>query len=316
MINLTTLRPSGTKRSLICRTSLGVLFAVILSGVVHAQIPLSIRLKQPQQQIVVMGADMERSAGALQKAKNKEEIIRWVFDGTEGVDYLRVSFNKHQELERGKKKLEIYDAQIASMQQIKAVRSDIKFWATPITDFGGYNHANNMPDWIYRGGGYDGGKYDPDKFEVGLYAKFLADYLQLMHDNDVSIFCLSPTKEWSQVISSKKASQIIRLLKKECSSRKVPMPIIVGPSSWSVTGGLNDLKQIQKLGDASLYAAFSTHKYNKSGTEQNVRKFVELAAAMGKRAFNDESGFGAAGRTSGKEPEFERSLRQLFRSRG
>ena len=271
-----------------------------------------IRLNQPQQQIVVMGADMERSAGALQTAKNKDEIIRWVFDGTEGVDFLRVSFNKRQELERGKKKMEIYDAQIASMQQIKSVRPDIHFWATPITDFGGYHHENNLPDWIYRGEGYDGGKYDPDKLEVGLYATYLADYLQLMHNNDVSIFCLSPSKEWSQVITSEKASQIIRLLNKECRKREVPMPIIVGPSSWSVIGGIRDLKQIQKLRDESLYAGFSTHKYNKSGTEENMRKFVELASAMGKRAFNDEGGFGAAGKTSGKEPEFERILGSFF----
>ena len=294
------------------RLLLSVLLTVIVTGVSHAQIPLSIRLNQTQQQIVMMGADMERSAGALQRAKNKEEIIRWVFDGTDGVDYLRVSFNKKQELERDQKRPEIYKAQIASMQQIKAVRADIRFWATPITDYGGYNHENNLPDWIYRGGGYNGGKYEPDKLEVGLYAEFLADYLQLMHQNDVSIFCLSPTKEWSQVITSAKASQIIRLLGKECKDRDVPMPVIVGPSSWSVTGGIGDLKRIQKLGDQSLYAGFSTHKYNKSGTERNVRQFVELSATMGKPAFNDESGFGAAGRTSGEEPEFERILASFF----
>ena len=290
-----------------------MLLGVAIGEIGQAQIPLLIRLNQPQQQIVVMGADMERSAGALQTAKNKEEIIRWVFDGTEGVDYLRVSFIKLQELERGKKNLKTYEKQIASMQQIKAVRPDIRFWATPITDFGGYHKANNLPDWIYTGGGYDGGKYDPDKLEVGLYANFLADYLQLMHEKDVSIYCLSPTKEWSQVITSEKASQVIRLVKKECSKRKVPMPIIVGPASWSVTGGINDLKQIQKLRDENLYAAFCTHTYNKSGTEQNVRKFVGLAAKMGKRTFIDESGFGGASRTSGEEPDFKIALGTFFR---
>ena len=291
---------------------LGSVLAFASGSLSQGQTPLLVRLNQPQQQVVMMGADMERSAGALQSAKNKDEIIRWVFDGTEGVDFLRLSFNKHQELERGKKKLEIYDKQIASMQQIKAVRPSILFWAVPVTDFGGYKHENNMPDWIYRGGGYNGGKYDPDMLDVGLYAKFLADYLELMHQNDVSIFCLSVTKEWSQVISSVKASEVIRLLQKECRDRKVPMPVIVGPASWSVTGGINDLKRIQKLGDASLYSGFSTHKYNKSGTEKNVRAFVELAKSMEKRAFNDEAGMGAAGKTSGTEPEFERPLLSFF----
>ena len=90
-------------RHLIFRALLCVLLGVAIGEIWQAQIPLLIRLNQSQQQIVVMGADMERSAGALQTAKNKEEIIRWVFDGTEGVDYLRVSFIKLQELERGKK---------------------------------------------------------------------------------------------------------------------------------------------------------------------------------------------------------------------
>ena len=242
----------------ILSSRLSLLFMVLLvvaGGSVRAQTPLLVRLNQPQQQIAMMGADMERSAGALQSAKNKDQIIRWVFDGTEGVDFLRVSFNKHQELERGEKKLEIYKKQIASMQQIKAVRPSIRFWAVPVTDFGGYGHGNNMPDWIYRGEGYDGGKYDPNLLEVGLYAKFLADYLELMHQNDVSIFCLSVTKEWSQVISSEKASEVIRLLQKECRDRKVPMPVIVGPASWSVTGGISDLKRIQKQGDSTQVLA-------------------------------------------------------------
>ncbi|MCM2373870.1 glycoside hydrolase [Aporhodopirellula aestuarii] len=285
-------------------------------GVSHAQTRLLIHLDRPQQQIVVMGADMERSAAALQTAKNKDEIIRWLFDGTEGVDYLRVSFNKHQEPERDNKKMEIYDKQIASMKQIKAVRPGIRFWATPKTDFDGYGNENNLPDWIYRGGGYNGGKYDPDQLETGLYAKFLLDYLELMHRNGVSIFCLSPSKEWSQVISPEKTSQVIRYLKNACRAHQVPMPIIVGPASWSVTGGIRDLKQIQKLGDGSLYAGFCTHKYNNSGSEENVRKFVQLAASMGKRAFNDEAGMGAAGRTSGVEPDFGRSISSFFNRAG
>ena len=165
-----------------------------------------------------------------------------------------------------------------------------------------------MPDWIYRGEGYDGGKYDPDKFQVDLYAKFLADYLELMHDNGVRIDYLSPSKEWSQVITSEKASRVILLLRNECRRRKVPMPKIVGPASWSVNGGINDLKGIKELGHASLYAGFCTHRHNNSGSEKNVRKFAELAHSMGKRAFDDESSLGGGGRTHGEEPEFQKLL--------
>ncbi|MGD7653088.1 MAG: hypothetical protein ACQCXQ_07735 [Verrucomicrobiales bacterium] len=262
---------------------------------------IEVRLDQPQQQIVVMGTDMERSANALQGAKNKEEIIKWVFEDTEGVDLLRVCFDKHQELERGRKNMGYYDLQVASMRQIKAVRPDIRFWATPKTDYDGYGTKNNLPDWIYRGGGYSGGRYDPNKLEVGLFAKFLADYLEHMQRMGVPIFGLSPMKEWSQVVSPEKTSDVIRALKGECESRRLEMPIIVGPASWSVKGGIRDLKKVKKLGDAHLYAGFSTHQYQGAG-EADMRRFVELAEEMGQRAFDDETNIGGGGRTHGVEP--------------
>lgn len=84
-------------------TSMSILLG---SASAHAQSSVVIRLDTPKQKIVMMGADMERSAHFLQSAKNKEEIIQWVFKDTEGVLYLRVAFDKKQEMHRGQKDID------------------------------------------------------------------------------------------------------------------------------------------------------------------------------------------------------------------
>ena len=277
-----------------------------------AMASIEIELDQPKQQIVMMGADMERSANALQHAKNTREIVRWVFEDTEGVDYMRVAFDKNQELVRGQKNMSFYKLQLRSMQQIKSVRPDVRFWATPRTDYDGYGTSNNLPDWIYHGQGYDGGRYDPDRLEVDYFAQFLADYLEFMDVNGVPIYCLSPMKEWSQVISPAKTTEVIVALRRECRFRRIKIPIIIGPASWSVSGGIRDLQKIQSLGGADDYAGFATHQYQ-SASEVDMRKFVELATAMGKRAFDDETNTGGGGRSNGVEPEMEQPVRAYLR---
>ncbi len=268
----------------------------------NASAQITIRANEPRQQIIMMGADMERSADALQSAANKEEIIKWVFEDIHGINYLRVVYDKHQELKQGRKNLEFYDKQIASMRQIKAVSPDIRFWATLKTDYDGYGRGNNLPDWIYTGGGYNGGKYDPDKLDVVNYAGFLADYLELMHRNEVGIYGLSVVKEWSQVVDSKRAGEVIRELKDECARRKIPTPIFIGPASWGVKGGTNDLREIKKLGDDPLYAGFAMHRYDKP-TEAQWKEAVDVANSMNRPLFDDETSVGSGGPNHGEDSE-------------
>lgn len=278
------------------------LISILLGGVVaHAQHSAVIRLDTPKQKIVMMGADMERSAHFLQSAKNKEEIIQWVFKDAEGILYLRIAYDKKQEMHRGQKNMAYYDKLVASMQQIKAVSPQIRFWATLKTDYDGYGKNNNLPDWIYTGEGYDGGRYDPNKLDVHHYVNFLADYLEHMYEKRVPIYCLSVGKEWSQVISPEKASEVIRGLQKECKIRRIPAPIFIGPATWGVRGGIKDLKQIKEMGDADLYAGFCAHQYDEP-TENDWRQFVKLSESMGKFAFDDETNLGSGGRTNGEEP--------------
>ncbi|MFC5050624.1 hypothetical protein ACFPK9_08365 [Rubritalea spongiae] len=276
------------------------LLALAIVMPLMAEPSIEIDVHRPQQKITMMGADMERSANALQHAKNKDEIFKWVFLDTEGVNYLRVVYDKHQELEQGTKDFGFYKKQVASMLDIKKLRPDIRFWATLRTDYDGYGTRNNLPDWIYKGGGYDGGKYDPSLLETKLFAGFIVDFLEYMQQQEVPIRILTLAKEWKQVASVAKRKEVIAELKRMCAQRKVQMPYIVGPATWSLKGGINDLRQVQKVGNASDYAGFSTHQYNK-GTEKDWETFIGLANAMGKPAYDDESHTGGGGRTYGEE---------------
>lgn len=298
--------PKFNQQIVTCQSVCLALFVFML-GISLCEASVRIRLDDPKQKIVMMGADMERSANALQSASNTRDIVKWVFEDTEGVDYMRVVYDKHQEMERGQKNMSFYGKQVLSMQQIKSVRPDIRFWATPRTDYDGYGTKNNLPDWIYTGAGYNGGRYDPNKLDVLAYAGFLGDYLEYMHSKGVPIYCLSVMKEWSQVVSSEKASEVIRAVKKECYWRRVPEPIFIGPASWGVKGGIRDLKGIKELGDQDLYAAFCVHDYDKA-TEQHWEEVVRLAASMGKKVFHDESHLGAGSRVYDEELPIDKPI--------
>jgi len=114
------------------------LILLFFTNYIYADNKVTIDLENQGQQIVMMGTDMERSANFLHKASNKNDIIQWVFKDISGMDYLRVVFDKHQELEKGNKNFEFYNLQIKSMQEIKTVQPKIIFWATLRTDYDGY----------------------------------------------------------------------------------------------------------------------------------------------------------------------------------
>jgi len=130
------------------------------------------------------------------------------------------------------------------------------------------------------------------------YAQFIADFLEHMAQNGVPIGVLSIAKEWKAVLNNKKRAEVITALKTECKNRKISMPKIIGPATWSVKGAISELRAIKKSGNANLYAGFSTHKYNE-GTEQDVAEFVKLSKLMNKVAIDDETNTGSPGRTNG-----------------
>lgn len=269
---------------------------------------LRINLNERKQQVILVGGDMERSQFFLQKAANPEQIARWCFEDIH-FDVCRVSYDKKQELEEGKKNLTFYEDAVKSMRLLKTVKPDIQFWATMKSDYNGYNNENNLPDWICD--------YKPTtRFDCEKYAIFLADYLEYMQQNGVVIKYLAIAKEWVGVINAERARQIILKLNEECVIRNVVRPLYVDPASWGITQGVNFIKSAKEIGSLDLYYGFSTHNLNDNEHgEYLYEKFVSEANNNQKYAFADETGTGSGGRTNGEEPETLASLLDAYREK-
>ncbi|MDQ8181617.1 hypothetical protein [Pelagicoccus sp. SDUM812005] len=269
-----------------------------MPAITHAGI--TIDFNNQKQRVDMVGADMERSANWLQNASNTADIIQWVFNDAKNVDYLRVVFDKKQELTEGSPNFAFYNTQITSMQQILAAHPWVKFWGTLKTDYDGFGTNNNLPDWIYTGGGYNGGSYDPTQLDTTKYADFIVDYLELMDDNAVTISYFSVGKEWTQVIDAQREKETIDKVTAECAVRGVPVPKFVGPATWGVGGGNNFLNAVSANGWQGRYWGFCTHEYD-GASESSWETFVNKAASMGKKSYNEESNLGGGGPTYGVE---------------
>jgi len=249
-----------------------------------------------KQKIIFIGGDMERSQDFLQQAVNPKQVAKWCF-GDVHFDICRVSYDKKQELIEGKKTFNFYDNAIKSMKLLKKVNPDIRFWATMKSDYNGYGHENNLPDWICD--------YKPTTgFDCDKYAGFLADYLELMQNNGVRIHYLAVAKEWIHVVTAERAKQTILRLNSICKQRKIHKPLYVDPASWGVTQGAAFVRQVDKIGSQGLYYGFSTHNLNKKEHSKFLYEdFVSAVSHCGKYAFADETATGSGGRTHGEEPD-------------
>ncbi|WP_017446499.1 dockerin type I domain-containing protein [Gayadomonas joobiniege] len=262
---------------------------------------VTLDLANPGQEITLMGSDMERSQFFLNNAANSQEISDWVFKDIP-FDYARVSYDRKQELVEGEPNHAFYDRAILSMKMVQQSNPNVKFWATLKSDYDGYGTVNNLPDWAYTGGGYNGGSYDPEALNVEKYARFLADYLKIMSDNGVPISVLSVVKEWTQVVSSEKEIAVIEEIKRLLTTSDyigVPEPEFSGPSTWGTKQALNVLRQYIAQDKVSLFKGISTHAYD--GAAESVWKdLVTEANAVGLDVWHTETGLGT-GPTSGVE---------------
>ena len=260
--------------------------AFFACGFVNAQ-SITIDTNDFQQTIDMIGGDMERSASAVQTTvQNTDDVIRWGFEDI-NYNYCRIQFDKNQELVEGTKQFNIYNNQVLTMQRIKAINPDIKFYATMRSDYDGFGDENNMPDWIVD--------YDTRAVDTEKYAIFLADYLEYMDDNGVTIHTLATAKEWGAFINATVSRDIILKLQEECEDRGIPMPEINDPGSWSMAQGLNFMNQVEDLGTEDLYSAFSSHEYASNDTpEQEWPALVAKAQSLGKKIYQDETITGAS----------------------
>ena len=269
---------------------------------------VDIDLSQNRQYVSVMGGDMERSAHVLDTASNPQEIADWLYKDIPNMWYSRVSYDRKQELVEGQPDLSFYDPAISAMKKVKQAKPSVKFWATLKSDYDGYGTTNNLPDWIYTGGGYNGGSYDPNKVNFTKYARFLADYLKYMDDNGVPIKVLSVSKEWQQVMSVYKEKQTIDklkgLLNNDSRYRGVPVPLFAGPAGWGVVQTGNFIKQSDDLNFENRYWVFCGHHYD-GGNESQWSTTIDRATAAGKGFIHEENGDGSHGQHFGAEPPFE-----------
>ncbi len=266
-------------------------------------ISVTIDLAAPRQLIDLMGGDMERSAGFLDNATNAQQIADWHYKDIKFA-HSRVSFDRKQELAEGQPNLAFYNAAISAMKKVKVARPDVKFWATMKSDYDGYGTTNNLPDWIYTGGGYNGGSYDPTKLNTAKYARFLADYLKYMHENDVSIAYLSVSKEWAQVFDVTRERETINALKQLLNTAtyaNVPEPKFFGPSTWGATQATNFVNTAINAGSMYLYDGVGTHSYD-NPSQATWTNLVNIVNAQGKSIWHTESSYGGGGRYSGAEP--------------
>ncbi|MCG8698722.1 MAG: RICIN domain-containing protein [Bacteroidales bacterium] len=210
--------------------------------------------------------------------------------------------------------LAFYDNAIESMQHIKQVNPDIEFMATMKSDYNGFDEGNhnNLPVHIFD---YACVEEDEDgrtclkeigdlSFDINAYAMFLADYLQHMHDSNVTIDYLAPSKEW-QVLTVQRTHDVLALLKTECANRGVPYPKIIAPQSWSITQGINYVNEVNSKGYQSDYDAYSTHDYH-DGSYADFVNAVKSTSSL--PVWDDETEIGHGGPTYGAEPDITETI--------
>lgn len=270
---------------------------VLFLGKLSAQ-TITINSTNYKQTIDMMGGDMERSSAAVQSSKNTQEIINWGFKDI-GFNYCRIQYDKNQEMVEGTKNWGFYTKQLVTMKQIKAVNPNIRFFATMRTDYDGFGTENNMPDWIVN--------YTTKKIEIDKYAIFLADYLEYMHNQGVTIHTLSITKEWTSFVYASRAKNIIPKLHAECDQRGIPRAIISDQGFWSMKQGINYMNDVATLGTADLYNSFCTHDYDGSDTT-TWPTVIAKATSLGKKMYHDEMSTGAGAATSGVEPAMSKPI--------
>jgi len=277
---------------------------------------LSIDASNPKQSITLMGGDMERSAHFLNRASNSQEIADWFYEDI-NFAYSRVSYDRQQELSEGSPNMSFYDGTVSAMKLVQNARPSVKFWATLKSDYDGFGTTNNLPDWVYTGGGYNGGSYDPSALNVDKYARFLADFLQHMNDNGVPISVLSVAKEWTQVLDANTELKVMVALTDLMQTNAydgTPMPEFSGPSTWGVRGATNFMEDMIDLGNLSRYNAISTHSYD-NPSEADWATLIQRANGEGQPVWHTESSSGAGGRFNGEEPPISSAL-DRYASRG
>ncbi|CAH8281451.1 putative secreted protein (Por secretion system target) [Mariniflexile fucanivorans] len=275
-----------------------VYIVLLMSGYIITAQSITVNSTNYKQIIDMIGGDMERSSSAIQNAQNKADIIQWGF-GDINFNVCRVQYDKNQEITEGVKNWSFYNKQVATMQAIKAINPNIKFFGTMRSDYDGYGDDNNMPDWIQT--------YSTKATDVVKYGKFLADYCEYMSQQGVPISILSTAKEWMWHVRASEAKDIINTLYTELDARGIQKPLISDQGFWSISQGITYLNNVEDLGTKDLYDSFCSHNYDNEAPEKWV-EIIQKSVALGKPMYDDETSTGSGSPTYGVEREMYKQI--------
>jgi hypothetical protein len=257
----------------------------------------------------VNATNAEDSASLWSTSQQESSETRIFIDNKEFQKRLR-----YTDIDEVVENMVFYNDAIKTMKAIKAAKPDVKFLATMRSDYNGYNsdNRNNLPEYIYNYSCVEANEAGScirtlgnKSFNTDAFGIFLADYLELMHNNGVTISYLATAKEWSVVTAQRSHDTYVKLVS-ECASRSIPLPEIIAPASWSLSQGVSYANEVASLGYQDEYHSFSSHNLNSQ--DQLFSDFSNASAAIGKKAWNDESSAGGGSRTSGVNPDISLAL--------
>ncbi|MDO6802060.1 RICIN domain-containing protein [Wenyingzhuangia sp. 1_MG-2023] len=253
----------------------------------------------------------ENDENSLWKLSLKNNSNSIVFIDNKGFDKRL----RYTDIDEVVENMAFYNNAIKTMQAIKSANSNVKFLATMRSDYHGYKSGNwnNLPEYIYQYSCVetnDAGNciktIGNKSFNANSYGVFLADYLELMHNNGVTIDYLATAKEWTSVVTPLRSHVAYEKMKLECADRGIPIPEIIGPASWSLSQGVSYIEDVETEGYQNEYHSFSSHNLNNQS--ELYDDFALAATSVGKKTWNDESSAGGGSRTSGVNPDISLAI--------
>ncbi len=285
----------------------------------------TITVDKQMRQPVRLGIDAERLW--YWSPANAKALAR-VAVGELKVEYARVAMVPAYERERGVYDNSAYDKTLAMMASLKAENPGIKFFATPQPIDEAYSTEESLrafnrpkppwapyPIWIneFVANGKDADGYTKwtfNQFHAGKAARYLADYLNLMHRKGFSIDFMDITNEFNNINPGDVKtirSNIPRYL-----DAGVKLPLFISPSSGSFQAGVNWLNAVNTTrGEQDQFDIAAVH--NTFDDEfAGAAEFVAKARQFGKPIWNSEMHKWVGGELA-DEIENSRFLWNLFR---
>ena len=275
-------------------TTLLVLFVSLFTGLSHGQAPVTLNVGNTEKQMIRYGMDYERLWFWYGSNSNKRQVAQWSMVDCD-LDYIRVAMNSDFELERGTYNLRAYTNKIIPMmEEMKAAKPDIKFFASPRPLNEAVSNARWQPYplWVTGAPSYTSGNFDFDDIKC---AEYLLRYLRLMKSYGFKISYMDLSNEWQSNGSGGRMTQsdardIVEYMKAYVQDRPDPdpsdsqdpdlvlptlvpddLPLFIAPSSWEFSQGtswIRNLNSNRKRNAIDIASSHNTNRDSGSGSEQ------------------------------------------------